>query len=767
RTDPLNPDTDDDGLLDGQEDINFNGRVDRCERDPETDIKLDSDCLDEFNPNDGDDVKADSDGDGLNDKEEREVYKTDPDVADTDKDGLLDGQEVKVHLTDPNVIDTDQGGVGDGDEVENGTNPLKPEDDFSLGKLSGSGESDCAATPESNGGGTPIALVVIAAFGLLAWRRRRTAVMLLAACAVFAAPTAEGQTTASAGTGLSALSYHGQGGHYRVWSVEQSRVSPHLIPYGSAMFLVETEALRLVTGNATETLVEYAAYVDINLGIGLYDWVQVELDLPIALAASSGDDVKSIAPVGGAGIGDLVFRARTRLLDNTAGGFGIGFAAGVTFPTGDAESFRGDPGFGVLLNTVWDFRASRVVTALNVGFHLRTEAIKFFDSTIEHEMTYGVGVDVVLWRNHVNFGAELTGRTDLSAPFSDKDSTSLELMAGPKVAIIEGLSFQAGFGGGIMRGAGTPSLRALAGFAWAPRVQDSDGDGIAEADDFCPLDKEDKDDYRDGDGCPDLDNDGDGVADLVDKCPMAPEDRNGIEDTDGCPDEDQDHDQIIDLVDRCPYEPEDHDGFQDHDGCPEADNDNDGIPDIYDECPNRAETYNRFKNEDGCPDMPACLMRLTNLIYFEEGKAELDRDDQAELKLIADQIVDNELIDKITIVGHAFQEAGVSSGGPDSGSAATDRTSRNPERDRRLREQGNAVLTELGRRRAEAVREYLLHWQVPADILAMQAVGDTEPLKIDRPGVDVMPRRNRRVSFRIEMDSRCQVFQGGRVEPPR
>jgi outer membrane protein OmpA-like peptidoglycan-associated protein len=56
-------------------------------------------------------------------------YKTDPLKADTDGDGLNDGDEVMKHHTDPLKADTDGGSVSDGKEVANGTNPLDPSDD--------------------------------------------------------------------------------------------------------------------------------------------------------------------------------------------------------------------------------------------------------------------------------------------------------------------------------------------------------------------------------------------------------------------------------------------------------------------------------------------------------------------------------------------------------------------------------------------------------------------------------------------------------------
>ncbi|WP_082282730.1 Ig-like domain-containing protein [Myxococcus hansupus] len=140
-TDPKNPDTDGDGLLDGEEDANHDGRVDATETDPN-------------NP--------DTDDDGLPDGVEvKGANPTDPLNPDTDGDGLLDGAEDANHNgvrdateTDPNNADTDNGGANDGDEVAGGTNPLDPNDDFTI---SGHGCSTGGASTLA-----PLALMLLA-----------------------------------------------------------------------------------------------------------------------------------------------------------------------------------------------------------------------------------------------------------------------------------------------------------------------------------------------------------------------------------------------------------------------------------------------------------------------------------------------------------------------------------------------------------------------------------------------------------------------------
>ncbi len=125
-TDPNNPDTDGDGVNDGDE----------------VDGSTNEDWDGDGKPDPTDPTNPDSDGDGINDGDEIKDG-TDPNNPDTDGDGLTDGEE-KDHGTDPKNPDTDGDGVNDGDEVNGGdhndfdndgdgkgdpTDPLNPDTD--------------------------------------------------------------------------------------------------------------------------------------------------------------------------------------------------------------------------------------------------------------------------------------------------------------------------------------------------------------------------------------------------------------------------------------------------------------------------------------------------------------------------------------------------------------------------------------------------------------------------------------------------------------
>jgi len=78
-----------------------------------------------LNPNDPTDALADPDHDGLTNLQEF-LLGTDPHNPDTDGDGLSDGDEVNIYHTNPLVADTDGDGIPDGVEIATGTDPLNP-----------------------------------------------------------------------------------------------------------------------------------------------------------------------------------------------------------------------------------------------------------------------------------------------------------------------------------------------------------------------------------------------------------------------------------------------------------------------------------------------------------------------------------------------------------------------------------------------------------------------------------------------------------------
>ena len=112
--DPEDPDTDHDGLIDGEEYFGW-----------ETEITTNAGREKIWvysNPN-----NTDTDGDGLDDLTEKQLG-TSPISKDTDMDGLQDQMEIALNTT-PTDWDTDNDGLPDGNETTLGTDPLSTDTD--------------------------------------------------------------------------------------------------------------------------------------------------------------------------------------------------------------------------------------------------------------------------------------------------------------------------------------------------------------------------------------------------------------------------------------------------------------------------------------------------------------------------------------------------------------------------------------------------------------------------------------------------------------
>ncbi|PKN54567.1 MAG: hypothetical protein CVU56_25950 [Deltaproteobacteria bacterium HGW-Deltaproteobacteria-14] len=695
-TDPRDPDSDDDGLLDGQEVNNYG-------TDPLT---------------------PDSDGDGLDDGPEVKNYGTDPTNPDTDGEGLSDGDEVKVWGTDPNNADTDGGGMDDFNEVRTGRRPVDfPQDDGDNGRYQGSG--GC-----TTGGGDagPWALI-LGLLALVALRRRRAAwVALIGVIGVGgAAPAAQ----ATGPEGFSVQNFVIKPGADRIFSVEGSEVAPAWAPYGGLWFHYVENPLDFVVetpGQATTTehVIQSIAQLHAGVGIGLFDLAELELVLPISIWGK-GDATQFPALTSG-GVGDLLVRLRMRLLGRDAtthDGVGLNLGVAVGIPTGAKDAALGDGGVTIQPKLAFTVGAGPLLVAVNAGVNIRTEAESFRNIDFGQELLYGLGVQVDLIPE-LAIGAEIFGRTQLSDPFGDATEGPLELAAGPKVTLLDGLIIEAGAGLGLTAGYGSPDWRVFAGLSWAqmgPGDPDSDGDGLADSVDQCPSEPEDFDKFGDDDGCPDLDNDQDGVPDVKDRCPMDPEDIDGFEDDDGCPDSDNDQDGLPDTSDGCPDQAEDKDGFQDADGCPDPDNDGDGILDGLDGCINEPETVNEYQDDDGCPDTPplarveGCRIIIGDAVYFKTGKATIDRKSYALLDEVARIIGGIADFDHVFIEGHT----------DDQGSAGYNRG--------------------LSDRRAKAVRKYLIRKGIGTRKLKAKGFGEDKPIAPNDS--DEGRAKNRRVEFKV------------------
>jgi len=271
-----------------------------------------------------------------------------------------------------------------------------------------------------------------------------------------------------------------------------------------------------------------------------------------------------------------------------------------------------------------------------------------------------------------------------------------------------------------------PDLAGLAEFKGCP---DRDGDKVIDPKDQCP----DIPGVLYLDGCPDRDNDS--ITDLEDLCPdnYGPKENKGCPDTDsdglydyiddcpkiagpienhGCPWPDTDGDGLLDKNDGCPLLA----GPVENGGCPYKDSDKDGLLDKDDDCPNTPGP----KSNKGCPviekEVIEVLKTAFNNLEFEVAKDVILGGSFASLDELA-AVLKKKSTWKLEISGHT----------DNAGDDASNMT--------------------LSKKRAEAVKAYLVSREIEASRFIVNYFGETKPIA-DNATTEGRAK-NRRVEMKI------------------
>jgi hypothetical protein len=377
-----------------------------------------------------------------------------------------------------------------------------------------------------------------------------------------------------------------------------------------------SDVLRCSAGK-TEFM-QKTALAHVLVGLGLFGNTQLALDLPFGGTdarpvyydvsnVGSSNPRRSVRLHDGFVLGDARLQSKTRVLGRPTDKLQVAVAAFTTLPSAlltsgkscakpDTCTFTGERGvqaggFGI----VEYLPLSKLRVAGTVGALYRPKR-DFLGTDVSSELSFGAALAYELVK-YFSAKAELAG----ALAFAGSHDVPLEARGG--LTYGRDLVFTVGGGAGIVGDVGSPQFRVFAGAQYTPIFRDADHDGFEDDSDSCPREAEDRDGFRDGDGCPDPDNDGDHILDAADKCDAEREDFDGFQDEDGCADPDNDGDGVLDGYDTCEGLKEDIDGDHDDDGCPDLDTDRDGIADADDKCINEAEDTDGLGDEDGCPDV--------------------------------------------------------------------------------------------------------------------------------------------------------------------
>lgn len=478
--------------------------------------------------------------------------------------------------------------------------------------------------------------------------------------------------------------------HYGYFAVPSAATLGHLqvgggfwVNYQNDPIILVSEDVRIapknaeVVGDNGEGIVDDRMTGNVQIGFGLSRYFSLSVDAPLVLWQDGYLPNKNIVRVDNvpdrlivSGIGDVRVTPKVVALDRDRLPIGMSVAMPVGLPTGNGGSFLGEEGVSLTPTTIFEFsdgpirsRKYSFRSAVMAGYHVRPGA-QIRDVPVNSAVVYGVAMGL-----HSSI-MEIIGEFHGSIWGDRAAQQPAEVLGGVKVLAGEYVSLNFGGGMGVLPGLGSPDWRIFGGVSVAPsfdpNMRDTDKDGIMDAMDRCIREAEDLDNFQDEDGCPDKDNDADGLLDTVDRCPLQPEDEDGFQDGDGCADPDNDKDGILDVSDRCPNEPESNNGYQDEDGCPDTvpvlDTDGDGYNDDVDRCPYDAEDFDGVEDEDGCPDKEVVIekrvvieknfIKITEKIYFEFGKADIQERSFSLVDEIAEIVLENPQLKKIRIEGH-------------------------------------------------------------------------------------------------------------------
>jgi outer membrane protein OmpA-like peptidoglycan-associated protein len=421
------------------------------------------------------------------------------------------------------------------------------------------------------------------------------------------------------------------------------------------------------TSNSPGAVVSSQLYLNLDVGLALWNRLMLDVDVPVALA-QGGDNPpagtgQTFASPSGAQFGDLRLGARVRLFGEYHDAFQLALGGYLWLPTGAKDAFvsagtvRGLPqlilGGRIHERVVWSAAAGPEL--LGSGTYGNVEQGSMF--------RFGAGAGLLLLDDRsLQIGPELSGDVVLRQVSSN--TTNAELLFDLRYRIAHTFELAGGIGPGLTSGVGTPGYRALLSFAYTPEPTlappaeaDRDHDGILDGSDACPDVPGAPSPDPAKNGCPaEADADHDGILDGVDACPQVP----GVADPDptknGCPrPADRDHDGIADAADACP----DVAGVAAPDpaknGCPApTDRDQDGITDAEDACPDEKGPRSDDPKRNGCPRVHVSDKEVVILeqIQFDTGRATIKAASKELLDAIADVMKAHGELTAVEVQGH-------------------------------------------------------------------------------------------------------------------
>lgn len=486
--DYLDTDSDNDGLTDGQEDLNHDGDLDPGETDPR-------------NP--------DTDGDGIIDSLESvalpaptvitvaapaavstpaETLPLPPsDTANPEPEPELPVAGIIPCAADASTLDPELSGCG-----------------TDLFHASGDGLTSCALNPTASMRLSDMMWFFLTLIAGLFFRRARCTTYALTHLGTYALVLSFSTSAMALNVQRERLPVNGSGGIFQDDAYTLGRAHWR-VGLGTNYTRRPFQITQVVNNTRVDNIADYFVTQDLAFAYGLTDWLDVGIGVQANLTANV-EPIGSAVATTHADMGDIQLAGKFQFLNQVTddSDFGVSFVPFVTVPTGSNTRYFGDHGVTGGMKTVLDRYWGRTLTYASLGARFRARE-DVLNMTAAHELVYGIGAQhPIVPAADLHILGEIDGSTTFRKFASQEASSPVEANGGVRKYWMDGrLATTLSAGVGISSGYGSPRLRAALGLQYAPTpMRDRDDDGVRDAVDRCPTVPVDPSAYGDRIGCP-------------------------------------------------------------------------------------------------------------------------------------------------------------------------------------------------------------------------------------------------------------------------
>ncbi len=370
-------------------------------------------------------------------------------------------------------------------------------------------------------------------------------------------------------------------------------------------------------GKIVSALVANQLIAHLGGAFTMWERVRFGLDIPVALYENGTGGATAdgtFRPPGTVNFGDVRIGADVRLFGNYGDLITLGAGLQIALPTGTPSGFVGDGRVRLIPRLLGAGKFKWLEYAAKITANIRTITRTFAGTPVGPELAFGAAIGARILDKKLLLGPELTFESTLTGgEFFQAKTTPFEILFGGHYTFLQDFRAGLGIGPGLSHGYGTPDVRVVASFDWAPAIKKAPP-AKAKPPPPPPPPKPKKVEP------PPPDRDGDGIPDAEDACPDMKGLRNADPKKNGCP----------------------------------SDRDGDTIPDIFDACPDAAGPPNLDVTKNGCPVARVEKKEIKSLdqIKFETNSATILPESDHIVEAVAQTLKDNPQIKRLSIEGH-------------------------------------------------------------------------------------------------------------------